>query len=120
MIPALRAAVFLLLAAAALAACSPPAAGPTAATPRASAAQVALCRQRADTVFEAQNRGAKFRTDSRDNLFSGQGAPGGEVARLSDRFARDRMVDDCLRGAAGNVTSTPDAPTPTPLPPVVR
>ena len=86
--------------------------------PRPSAAQAAACRQRADEVHERQNRGAMFRDDAnaggaRDAMFSGTGSPGASIALLSARYARDRLVDECLRGAAGNVASTPDAPIPT-------
>lgn len=46
-------------------------------------------------------------------MFSGAGSLGGQVPQLSARFAHQRMIDSCLRGAAGNVASTPDAPEPT-------
>ncbi len=98
-----------------LAACAP-GTGPST-TPRASAAQAAACRQRADEVHERQNRGDLFRSDTyaggtRDAMFSGTGSPGASIGILSARYARDKLVDECLRGAAGNVASTPDAPTP--------
>ena len=86
--------------------------------PRASAAQTAACRQRADEVHDRQNRGDMFRSDTyaggtRDAMFSGTGSPGASIGFLSARYARDKLVDECLRGAAGNVASTPDAPAPT-------
>lgn len=86
-------------------------------TPRASAAQSAACRQRADEVHERQNRADLFRSDThaggtRDAMFSGTGSPAASIGFLSARFARDKLVDECLRGAAGNVASTPDAPPP--------
>lgn len=89
--------------------------------PRPTAAQQAACRQRADEVYDRQNRADLYRSDTyaggtRDAMFSSTGSPGG-VAHLSARYARDRMLDSCLRGAAGNVASTPDAPTPTGTPP---
>ena len=103
----------LLLGTGLMAGCATPAAGP-----RPSAAQAAACRQRADEVHERQNRGDMFRDDAyaggtRDAMFSGTGSPGASIAMLSARYARDRLVDACLRGAAGNVASTPDAPIPT-------
>ena len=65
---------------------------------------------------ELIDRGDLHRSDiqatSRDAMFSGAGALGGQVNQLSARFARDRMVDACLRGGPGNVASTPDAPDP--------
>jgi hypothetical protein len=91
--------------------------------PRPTAEQAAACRQRADEVHDRQNRADLYRSDTlaggaRDAAFSGTGAPGGSIAGLSARFARDRMVDNCLRGVAGNVASTPDAPGPAPSPPL--
>ena len=106
-------ALTLLLGATVLAGCAAPASGP-----RPSAAQAAACRQRADEVYDRQNRAELFRSDSyaggtRDAMFSSTGSPGASIGLLSARFARDRLVDDCLRGAANNVASTPDAPLPT-------
>jgi hypothetical protein len=93
--------------------------------PRPTAEQAAACRQRADEVHDRQNRADLYRSDTlaggaRDAMFSGTGAPGGSIAGLSARFARDRMVDDCLRGVAGHVASTPDVPAPAPSPPRAR
>jgi len=95
-----------------LAGCAAPATGP-----RPSAAQAAACRQRADEVYDRQNRADLYRSDTyaggtRDAMFSSTGSPGASVGLLSARFARDRLLDDCLRGVANNVASTPDAPTP--------
>jgi len=102
----------VVFAAAVLAGCAAPATGP-----RPSAAQAAACRQRADEVYDRQNRADLYRSDiyaggARDAMFSGTGSPGASIGQLSARFARDRLVDDCLRGAANNVASTPDAPSP--------
>lgn len=111
--PVLRAITLVLLAGASLAACAPATPGP-----RASAAQSAACRQRADEVYDRQNRAEIYRADvlaggTRDAAFSSTGAPGGGIqAQLAARFARDRLLDECLRGVAGNVGSTPDAPIP--------
>ncbi len=85
--------------------------------PAPTAAQSAACRQRADEVYDRQNRADLYRSDTyaggaRDAMFSGTGSPGASIGLLSARFARDRLVDDCLRGVAGNVASTPDAPAP--------
>ena len=97
----------------ALAACAPAASGPP-----PTAAQAAACRQRADEVHDRQNRADLYRSDTyaggtRDAMFSGTGSPGASVLQLSSRYARDRLLDNCLRGTANNVTSTPDAPAPT-------
>ena len=99
-----------------LAGCAAPAAGPQASA-APSAAQAAACRARADEVYERQNRADLYRSDSyaggtRDAMFSSTGSPAASIGALSGRFARDRMLDNCLRGAANNVASTPDAPQP--------
>jgi hypothetical protein len=105
-----------------LAGCAAPADGP-----QASAAQAAACRARADEVYDRQNRADVYRSDSyaggtRDAMFSSTGSPAASIGALSGRFARDRMLDNCLRGAANNVASTPDAPPPeiTTIPPSPR
>lgn len=87
----------------------------------ASPAQAAACRQRADEVYERQNRADVYRSDTyaggtRDAMFSSTGSPAAAMAGLPGRFARDRMLAECLRGAAGNVASTPDAPAPATAP----
>lgn len=87
----------------------------------ASPAQAAACRQRADEVYERQNRADVYRSDTyasgtRDAMFSSTGSPAAALAGLPGRFARDRMLAECLRGAAGNVASTPDAPAPATAP----
>ena len=87
----------------------------------ATPAQAAACRQRADEVYERQNRADLYRSDTyasgtRDAMFSSTGSPAAAFAGLSGRFARDRMLAECLRGAAGNVASTPDAPNPAAAP----
>ena len=104
-------ALAILLGVAVLPGCTPPPS--TTATP----AQAAACRQRADEVYERQNRADVYRSDTyasgtRDAMFSSTGSPAAAVMGLSGRFARDRMLADCLRGAANNVASTPDAPAP--------
>lgn len=109
----------LLLAAPLLASCAP------SGGPQPSAAQIAACRQRADEVHDRQNRGDLYRSDiqaggARDAMFSGAGSLGNPVTQLSARYAHQRMVDSCLRGAAGNVASTPDAPEPSVAPPRPR
>lgn len=83
----------------------------------ATPAQAAACRQRADEVYERQNRADVYRSDTyasgtRDAMFSSTGSPAAGITGLSGRFARDRMLAECLRGVAGNVASTPDAPAP--------
>jgi hypothetical protein len=84
----------------------------------ATPAQLAACRARADAVYDRQNRADLFRADTlagnRDAPFSGSGVIGAGSETLSNRFARERLIDRCL---AGNQTRTdnvdPLAQTPT-------
>jgi hypothetical protein len=83
---------------------------------QASAAQKAACRQRADEVYEKQNRGDVYRADNfaggmRDTPYAAQGMPGSPNAGLSARFARDTLFDDCLRNASGNLPDMSGEPT---------
>jgi hypothetical protein len=100
---------------AALAACNQPighSADRADATPKALAA----CRQRADEVYERQNRGAVYRSDmlaggERDTPYAALGTPGTPNQGLASRFARETMVDDCLNASSGNPGTTPEPPT---------
>lgn len=88
--------------------------------------QLDACRARAEQVYSAQNREDVYLQDSyvsgtRDTPFAGAGSYAATSTALSGRFARERMVDRCMRGAAGNVGSTLDAPDPTqPTPDAAR
>jgi hypothetical protein len=78
---------------------------------------MAACRQRADEVWERNNRGEIYRADvyasgTRDAMFSSSGSPNLGIRELQGRFARDRMYNDCLRAVAGNVGSDPDTAAP--------
>jgi hypothetical protein len=113
---ALGSAVLAALALAALTACST-SFGTTASHEGVSAKAMAACRHRADQVYDQQNRGAVYRTDSyagsvRDAPFGGAGPAGNPSSGLSDRYARDTMVDDCLNGMANGADVTTDAPPP--------
>jgi hypothetical protein len=92
-----------LVAALSLAGCTQPA-GPRAG---ASPAQTAACRQRSEEVYLTQNRGDVYRADTyatstRDAPFGG-GLASVPSSGLSQRYARDQMLDDCLRSSAGNI-----------------
>jgi hypothetical protein len=109
--PLLPAALAVLL----LAGCAP------SGGPAPSAAQIAACRQRAEEINDRQNRGDVYRDDSRaggarDAMFSGAGSLGGQVGQLSARYAHERRIDACLRGAAPGVA----APEPAAAPPRPR
>ena len=83
---------------------------------RASAADRAACRQRAEQVNRLQNPDAVYRADAyasstRDSPFGGSGMQ--DVSQgLSSSFAWQRMVNDCLNDNAGNVGTAPAAPPP--------
>jgi len=64
----------------------------------------AFCRQRAEEVFNAQNRSARIQSDNRDTPFSGSFVSGVTNRGLSDRFAMDQMVSDCMRNNANRQT----------------
>jgi hypothetical protein len=110
MTAALRTALLALALGGVLAGCAPPAGPPP------TAQQMAACRQRADEVWERNNRGEIYRADvyasgTRDAMFSSSGSPNLGVRELQGRFARDQILSDCLRAVAGNVGSNPDSPT---------
>ncbi len=109
------------LALAGLTACSHPI-GSTADRAGATPKAMAACRQRADQVFERQNRGEVYRSDmyaggERDSPFAATGMSGNPGAGLPARYARETMVDDCLNAASGNPGVSPDAPVPAGLSP---
>ena len=95
-----------------------------------SAADRAECRQRADVVFDKQNRAEVYRTDTfagetRDAPFSTTGLPGITSSGLSGQYERANLLDDCLRARAGGIGaagaaegSTVPAPSAQPGPPV--
>ncbi len=70
----------------------------------ATPAQLAACRARADAVYDRQNRADLFRADTlagnRDAPFSGSGGIGSSET-LSNRFAREKLIDRCLAGNQG-------------------
>jgi hypothetical protein len=81
----------------------------------ASPKAMAACRQRADQVYDMQNRGDVYRSDmiaggQRDAPFGAVGNPGNVSTGLSARYARETMVDDCLNG----LSVTPAAPSESP------
>jgi hypothetical protein len=81
-------------------------------------AQRDACRARADQVYSTQNRGDVYEQDAfvsgaRDTPFAGSSLYAAQNDALGGRFARDEMIDRCVRGAAGNVGSTLDAVDPT-------
>jgi hypothetical protein len=95
----------------ALSACSPAPQTPQA---RADAETLAACRQRANEVYNQQNRGDIYSANSSENSpFSANYVPGITSRGLPQLFAHDRMVNDCVRNA-GTGAERSKAPAPTP------
>ncbi len=81
-------------------------------------AQRDACRARADQVYSTQNRGDVYEQDAfaggtRDTPFAGTSVYAARNEALGGVYARDQMIDRCVRGAAGNVGSTLDGVDPT-------
>jgi hypothetical protein len=78
---------------------------------QADAQTVAACRQRANQVFDQQNRGAIFSQAPQTNMpFSANFTPDNPSRGLSAQFGFDRMVNDCVRNTGTETTRTPDNP----------
>ncbi len=78
----------------------------------------AACRARAAEVYDQQNQGAIYSAPPPVNMpYSGNYTPQVTDRGLSDLFAHDRMVNDCIRnsGTGAEVTSAPK-PAPTAKP----
>ena len=76
-------------------------------------ASTAACRARADEVYLRQNRADIYRADQ--YAAGGKDAPFGGGAlinapSLSARFARERLVDNCLAARPGPAGPAADAP----------
>lgn len=61
---------------------------------------IAACRTHADQVYERLNRGAIYSINQSSTPNSAMGLVGDPTAALSDRYARDRMIERCVRGVA--------------------
>jgi hypothetical protein len=85
----------LALSALTLSACdNPPATGQS----RADAATRVACQNRAEEAYNQQNRGEIFSPQSQVNTpYSANYTPGIANRGLSELFAHDRMVSDCVR-----------------------
>jgi hypothetical protein len=65
---------------------------------RANAETVAACRQRANEVYNQQNRGEIYSANSSENSpFSANYVPDIPSRGLSQLFAHDKLVSDCVR-----------------------
>jgi outer membrane biogenesis lipoprotein LolB len=65
---------------------------------QADAATTAACRQRANEVYDRQNRAAIYSANSSSNApFSANYTPDVSDRGLSQLFAHDKLVSDCVR-----------------------
>jgi hypothetical protein len=94
-----------LLAAAMLCGCEAPA--PLRGQAQADAATVAACRQRANQIYDQQNRGAIFSQASQANMpFSANFTPDVPNRGLSAQFGYDRTLNDCIRNTGTDTNRT--------------
>jgi hypothetical protein len=84
-----------------VAACAPTPQTPQA---RAAAETVAACRERADEAYDRQNRGEIYNITDRNVPFSANYLPDVPNRGLSQLYAHDVMVRDCVRNT-GTETS---------------
>jgi curli biogenesis system outer membrane secretion channel CsgG len=88
----------ILLAATALAGCASMSAAPPTGQAQADASTRAACRQRAEEIYNQQNRAEIYSPQSQVNTpFSANYTPAEAGPGLSQLFAHDRMVSDCVR-----------------------
>lgn len=109
----------LLLAALAVSGCMPDRGGGVG-RPSADAATQAACRQRAEETYTQQNRADIYRPPPPVNTpFSAEYTPGVTDRGLSELFAHDKMISDCVRntGTGAERSVAPPSGPPPPLPP---
>jgi hypothetical protein len=103
------AAIGLLLGVTALSACDH---APPSGQAQADAATRAACRQRAEQAYEQQNRGQIYSTQSQVNMpYSANYVPDVPNRGLSDVFAHDRMVSNCVRNTGTGAERPPPSPS---------
>jgi hypothetical protein len=103
----------VILALGVLGACSPPPAPVGQA--RADRQTLDACRQRADEVYERQNRGAIYTsTDNRDTPFSGSYVSGITTRGLSAEYGRGNLIADCVRSSGQNPIGPSEVQVPAP------
>lgn len=73
---------------------------------------IAACQDHADQVYDRLNRGAIYSVGDNGAPYSGTGLVGNPTAGLSDRYARDRMVERCVRVAPSGAAVAPSVPPP--------
>lgn len=84
---------------------------PPSAQAQADAQTRMACQQRAEQAYDQQNRGEIYSPQSSVNTpFSANYTPGVADRGLSQLFAHDRMVNDCVRNTGTGAERTPPAP----------
>ena len=78
-------------------------------TPRApvEAAAIAACRERADQVYEQQNRADLSRRDERDTPFASTYNSGVTTRGLGARFERGQRIAECTSGLVSGAGASP-------------
>jgi hypothetical protein len=103
-----------LMGAVALSACAGP---PLSGQAEADAQTRAACQQRAEQAYDQQNRGAIFSPPSSVNTpYSANYVPGITNRGLSDLFAHDRSISDCVRNTGTGTNRTAPASPGSPPP----
>ncbi len=81
---------------------------PQSAQAQADAATRNACQQRAEQAYEQQNRGEIYSPPATVNTpYSANYNPSQTDRGLSDLFAHDRMVSDCVRNTGTGAERTP-------------
>lgn len=106
----LAASIGALVGGIAVSACQgPPASGQA----QADAQTRAACRARAEQVYSAQNRGQIYSPPPTVNTpYSGNFTPEVTNRGLSDMFAHDRLVNDCIRNSGTGAEASPPPGSP--------
>jgi hypothetical protein len=107
-----------LMSAVALSACDRP---PLTGQAEADAQTRAACEQRADQAYDQQNRAQIFSPPSSVNTpFSTNYLPDNTTRGLSDLYAHDRSINDCVRNTGtGTDRTVPTSPVPPASPPPI-
>jgi hypothetical protein len=94
----IRVSAVLFLTAVTLGGCDAPIPAPLRSQAQADASTVAACRERANQIYDQQNRGAIYSPQSQANTpFSANWTPDVPNRGLSSQFSFDRTVNDCIR-----------------------
>ncbi|MBV8916416.1 MAG: hypothetical protein JOZ05_25685 [Acetobacteraceae bacterium] len=103
----------LLLPAMALAQCSPP---PPPTGQARDAATLAACREHAAEVYDRNNRDTIYTISSRDSPYSANYTPGVTSRGLSQRFANENLIRDCVRNTGTEINRAPTTSPPPAMP----